>query len=168
MRPPFARLAAALALGFAGLLAATPATAAGTVQVQFVAPERFSDAGDVGRDREANLKRLAQHLQALGEHTLADGQTLRIEVLDVDLAGRVKHMGSRGDVRLLKGGADWPRIDLRYVLDTPGVATLRGEEHLADLNYLQQRPAQRLAEPLPYEKAMLDAWFKRRFATALP
>jgi len=159
------RATSAALLLTAALCCTGPAFAAVTVQVEFLTPERYADAGSFGREREGNLQHLAAHLQRLAEKNLADGQSLRIEVLDVDLAGRSRPLGTRSDVRLLEGGADWPRISLRYVLESPGDAAQRGEDQLADLNYLGRRLAALRDEPLPYEKALLDAWFERRFGS---
>ena len=58
------------------LLAATalPAAAAGKVEVSFIEPDKFADAGRSSLDRERTLKTLGDYLQALGSE-LPDGQT---------------------------------------------------------------------------------------------
>ena len=63
------------------------------VQVQFVQPEHFRDASldSNGYERGADayvIKQLSQHLMKLGTRYLAPGQTLRIDIRDIDLAGR--------------------------------------------------------------------------------
>ena len=157
-------LSLAAALAAALLSAPLQAQAAGTVEVRFIEPRHFTDAGfgelATGRTTQA----LAEHLKRLGR-ALPDGQTLRIEVLDVDLAGNVKP-GRRGDIRVLRGGADWPRIKLRYTL-TEGARTLRsGEETLSDLNYLGTPPRGADSGLLPYEERLLSRWFGERFVAA--
>src|SRR5687767_4143961 len=93
-------IAAAVAVSGAALL--STAHAAGTVEVVFVNPDEFSDAGrgsvEIGRTTQV----LADHLKQLGAQ-LPDGQKLRVEVLDVDLAGELKPTRSRGDLRVLRG-----------------------------------------------------------------
>lgn len=145
-------------------LASPPAQAAGTVSVSFVEPENFTDAGHWSPDRERHLRELEQFLQRLGQR-LPDGQTLAIEVLDVDLAGEVWPRSAR-EVRILRGGIDWPAITLRYALREGGKAVASGEERITDMGYLVgQRPRSTLGE-LPYEKRMLEDWFKQRFVPA--
>ena len=145
-------------------LAATAAAVATPVEVSFVNPPGFSDAGSTPWEREANLRGLAEHLQALGTRYLSADQTLKVQVLDVDLAGAMRPSARAGrDLRVVNGGADWPRINLRYTLQGGGQPGLSGEESVADLDYSHGFTAQRAARPLHYEEHMLDAWFKARF-----
>jgi len=153
-----------------GCLAATlgSAHAAGIVNVSFVAPERFVDAGEAPRDRDDRLKLLSQHLQSLGQRHLADGQTLKIEILDVDLAGHLKPLRRGGDVRVVRSGVDRPRIALRYELEAGGQVVQRGEESVVDLNFLGRIPNYGASDQLRYEKRLLDDWFKQRFVEQRP
>lgn len=158
--------ATAVAVGC--LLAAATAPAAGTAQVSFVQSDKFSDAGDARRDIEGNLRVLARHVEALATRYLSDGQKLTVEVLDVDLAGEVlpSHRWHQ-DVRVLKGGADWPRIKLRYTLEAAGQAPRSGEQIIADMAYLQHIGGGYVGdEPLRHEKRMLNEWFVAQFAGA--
>ena len=146
-------------------LAATAASAAlaKPVDVSFVNPPGFSDAGSTAWERDANLLALAKHLQALGARHLSADQVLKVEVLDVDLAGSIRPWPRAGrDLRVVKGGADWPRITLRYSLEGGSKPGLSGEESLADLNYTRGFTGQRATRPLHYEEHMLDVWFKAR------
>ena len=152
-------------------LAATAATAAAAplVEVSFVNPPGFSDAGSTVWEREANLRALTQHLQSLGARYLSSDQALKVEVLDVDLAGALRPSAHAGrDLRVVRGGADWPRINLRYTLQGGGQPGLSGEESLADLDYSHGFTAQRASRPLHYEEHMLDEWFKARFVQRRP
>ena len=67
---------------------APPTNAAGQAEVSFVEPQRFTDAQRNPLERERVLQSLATHVgkPATG---LPDGQSLRIEILDVDLAGKL-------------------------------------------------------------------------------
>jgi Protein of unknown function (DUF3016) len=143
---------------------AGPASAAGSVNVAFVDAARFSDAGTTRWEEAANLKALAEHLQSLGTRFLRDGEVLKVEVLDVDLAGTARPTRRSGtEVRILKGGADWPRIALRYSLEANGAAVRSAQESLSDLNYLRGLPDAHRSENLHYEKSMLEKWFKANF-----
>jgi hypothetical protein len=159
-------LYAALLLLSTGLAAGSALGA--TVEVTFVEQDKFSDAGFAQHEREANLKVLAAHLQQLGQRSLLAGQTLKVTVTDVDLAGRVVP-GSVRDLRVLNGGADWPRIELRYTLQAGSQTLTSGEERVSDMNYLMHASYPRVGEPLAHEKRMLDTWFAARFpAVASP
>jgi len=144
--------------------AVTSTAMAGTVNVSFVDAQRFTDVGTTRWDEDANLKVLAKHLAGLGQRYLPADQVMTIEVLDVDLAGTVwPSRGATADVRIVKGGADWPRITLRYSLEQPGKPVRRGEETVSDMNYTHGRTSTIGTEPLYHEKRMLDEWFKARF-----
>ena len=153
----------------AGLvLAAAAAQAAGTVQVSFIQSDKFTDAGDARRDIDGNLRELARHFDALAQRYLGDGQKLTVEVLDIDLAGEVRPSRRfMQDVRVLRGRADWPRIKLRYTLETSGQAPRSGEQNIADMAYLQHISAGYANdEPLRHEKRMLREWFATQFVAA--
>jgi hypothetical protein len=150
-----------LTLGLAA--AAVSSAVAGVIDVSFIEPARFTDAGATPWERQSRLNDLAGHLKALGQRLLSPDQTLKIEVLDVDLAGEPRPSAHAGrDLRIVRGGADWPRIQLRYTLTADGKPLLSGEETVADLNYTQGLDSGRNTEPLYYEKRMLDRWFKVR------
>lgn len=153
-------------LNSALLFAAAAAQAAGTVKVAFVEADKFTDIGRSASDRTANLKVLEQHLQRLGQRHLADGQTLTLEITDIDLAGSLKPWRrSAEEIRVVKGTADWPRITLRYALEAQGQAAKRGEAQVADMSYTSHIAVYGAGDPLRYEKQMLDTWFKATFAT---
>ena len=153
------------ALFFSCLFAAAGfASAAGTVSVSFIDASKYWDAGTTPWDEAANLVSLAEHLKALGKHYLRDGEVLKIEVLDVDLGGTTWPWRRNGsEVRIVRGGADWPRIGLRYTLEVNGTAVRSAEESLADMNYTRGLVEARYSEPLYHEKKMLEKWFKASF-----
>ena len=154
-----------LALGLSAVLVTPPAAAAGTVEVTWVQPERYIDTGRKLWEREDALKSLGAHFKKLGPQ-LPDGQTLKIEVLDVDLAGDLEP-GAGRDLRVLRGGADGPRITLRYTLQQ-GEQTLKaGEEQLTYPNYYQGtlRANVQSDSDLAYEKHMIVQWFAATFGT---
>ena len=153
-------LAAALSLG-------TPAQAAGTIEVKYLAPENYTDIGFGTYERERTLKSLSDYVQTLAKQ-LPDGQTLRLEVLDIDLAGEWRHWGAQ-EVRVLRGRADWPHMILRYTLSAAPkgatASTLKaGDANLSDMSYLYTLNigTQRYGD-LAYEKRMLNQWFEQNF-----
>ncbi len=140
---------ATLCLGVAALTAS-----AGQVEVSWVDPDRFADAGRSVVDRERTMGALGEHLKRWGR-LLPDGQTLKLEVLDVNLAGEIEPYGWH-QVRVLRGRADWPQMKLRYALLAESRSLKSGEALLADMHY---RLGDSSAE-LGIEKRMLDLWFK--------
>lgn len=146
----------------------TPAVAANTV-VSYVHPEKFFDASDIAfgmPPSQRMLDRLTQIFVTLGTKYLAPDQTLKIEVTDVDLAGRFETVQQPGtQVRVLREH-DWPRIDLHYALAQNGLTAKQADAQISDMNYLgQQLPGQN-GQSLSYEQRMLDRWFAKTFGTA--
>jgi hypothetical protein len=116
-------------------------------------------------EREANLKALGRHFEAMGPRHLGADQVLRVTVTNVDLAGEPQPSVQRGsDLRIVRGRADWPRISLRYILESNGEVLSSGEETVADLDYTHYVTLFGTQEPLTHEKRMLDRWFRERFA----
>jgi Protein of unknown function (DUF3016) len=153
-------------LGLALGVASGAATAKGSVEVSFEKPAEFSDIGRNAFDRERAQKSLADHLQSLGAQ-LPDGQSLQVMVLDVDLAGELRHFGSN-EVRVLRGRADAPHIKLRYKLQDTQTSESRvlksGDATVSDLGYFFNTHAtsDRYGD-LPFEKRMLQQWFTNNF-----
>jgi uncharacterized lipoprotein YbaY len=161
MQPAIRQLALALAC-----LLATGAATAGSVSVTFTDPGHFADVPFTPWEREEVLKELAAHFDKLGKALPAD-QVLRIEVLDVDLAGRREPLLRAGrDIRVLNGGADWPHLRLRYALESGGKILSSGEVHLADMAYMDRPSRYFNGESLRFEKQMIDDWFKKTIAPA--
>jgi Protein of unknown function (DUF3016) len=142
------------------LLALAGAHAFAASNVKFVEPDKFSDMPFPTWEREEVLKELDAHFAKLAK-SLPAGQDLKVEVTDIDLAG-TDFPGRMGrDVRILKGGADWPRINLKYSIEAQGRTLASGEARVADMNYLRQHNPYPSNESLRYEKRMLDQWFKK-------
>ena len=93
----------AVFLGCCLFLATAVAAPGGGVTITFVNPQHDTDVGHYGRDTEDNLRVLQSHLENLGARCLAVGETLDIQVLDVDLAGRQEwwHRAG-GDLRVMR------------------------------------------------------------------
>jgi hypothetical protein len=152
-------------MALAGLLAGLSGFAAGSasaaVTVNYVEPDKFSDLPFVPWEREDTLKTFTEHFTRLG-NSLPPGQDLRIEVLDIDLAGRaIPSVRAGRDMRVLRGQADWPRMQFRYVIEQNGQVLKSGEAQLSSMNYLDQHTRYFDSEPLRYEKQMIDDWFEK-------
>ena len=135
------------------------------VSVTFVEPERYTDAGVYGAERERNLQTLEQHFRQQGERCLAQGESLELKVFDVDLAGH-EEWWQRGSYNLrVMRDITWPRLDLAYVWrDADSKVLGEGRERVSDMSYLWRSAFVRNDTAyLPYEKAMLRDWFGQRF-----
>lgn len=147
----------------AALISGLALPAAAEVEVRWLQPEQFSDVGRSTVDRERNLEALGGHFARLGER-LPAGQTLQIEVLDVDLAGEIEPF-RWDDLRVLRGRADGPHLSLRYRLQEGGQTLQEGRADLSDIGYLHglRTVAGRDGE-LAHEKRMVERWFRDTFA----
>ena len=150
------RLAALMPLSLSLL---SPAHAAGTVEVRWVEPAQFSDVSRNPIERDRELQALGKYISQLGSR-LPDGQSLLIEVTDLNLAGELQPFSWR-DARVLRGGADWPRMELRYSLQAGGRTLQSGQARLSDMNYFFSLRS----DELGYEKRMVERWFKEQFLT---
>lgn len=155
-----------MAIAFTAL-AVPGAAQAGTVTVSYPPDARFSDAGDTTWDREATQRDLTQYLQSLGKQYLPADRELKLDVLDIDLAGEMRPARrTLRDVRVARGGADWPRITVRYSLQSNGQVLKSGEEEIVDMDYLHRIDDRYNGQSLKSEKRMLEQWFKARFVAA--
>lgn len=149
------------------LLAAAGAASAGGVSVTYQDPEKFSDVPSWERDRAQLLKDLTAHFQRLARQLPAN-QQLNVTVTDLDLAGRVepRRRMLNNDIRILRGGADWPSMNLRYTLEQDGKVIASGDEHLKNMDYLDRLNTYSSGDTLRYEKPMIDDWFRSTFGSA--
>ncbi|NHZ33870.1 DUF3016 domain-containing protein [Massilia rubra] len=162
MKSVLTKVLQASALAAVMALPASAATAAATVS--YVEPDRFTDVPFTPWERERVLKQLTAHFDKLGA-SLPAGQELKVEVLDVDLAGQTKPNFRGGqDLRVMNGGADWPHIHFRYSITEGGKVIKSGEEKLSNMQYLNRMNHYGNTELLRYEKQMLDDWFKQAVA----
>jgi hypothetical protein len=156
------KLLCRLLLASAAVLLAGPAAAG--VTVKFSQADQYADMPFAVSDREEVLKDLEAHFTKLAA-TLPPGVDLAVEVVDLDLAGRIKPM-FRGhqDIRVLGGGADWPHMRVRYSITRDGATIASGEDHLSNMAYLERGNRYFSGDPLRYEKQMVDDWFKQKIA----
>ena len=144
---------------------ALPAWAA--VDVTYTSPETYSDvkvgAGPVKAQREMVLRELKKHLEKLGGETLPPDAALRIEVLDINLAGRDQPFNTDATDQRLLDEVNWPSVKLRYTLERNGRMVSQAEEVVSDQDYLDHSALGGRSDPLRYEKRMLSTWFRERF-----
>lgn len=162
-----------LCLAAAALVLAAMPAAAATAEVNFVDPDSYADAGGKGgmRDlptREVVLREIRAHLLGLAERNLAANQTLKIDIIDIDIAGRRDVLRSGIDDVRIYDDLSPPRIKLRFALEENGRVVLNGEERLSDPTYLNTLARASTGDPLRYERPMLTKWFVARFVRRAP
>jgi hypothetical protein len=137
----------------AGLLALAASAASAGVTVTYIESDKFADLPFAPWERKQVLEELSTYFAKLGEKMPA-GQDLAIEV------GREYPNVSNGrDLRILKGTADWPIINLRYSLTQNGQVLKGGDARLADMSYMQRIGRFSDSDSLRAEKRMIDEWF---------
>jgi hypothetical protein len=155
-------------LALAALALGAGSATAGEATVTFIHPEKFADMPRSAAERETVLKSVADHFIKLARTGLPADATLKVEVLDIDLAGRIvpsfRWPGS--DIRVLHGAADWPHMALRYTVTRAGQVLASGEDNLTNLDYLHHVGHYFDDDPLRYEKTMIDDWFKKQLRVA--
>ncbi|SDH16801.1 MULTISPECIES: DUF3016 domain-containing protein [unclassified Duganella] len=144
--------------GLVALLASSAALA--EVTVTYVKPDDYVDLPFSPIERERTLKEFSDYFATL-DKKLPQGQTLKIEVLDIDLAGRLYPRRAGDDIRVMTGGADWPRVHLRYTLEQDGQVLRSGDDEISNMNYQWSRTSYSDSDAMRYEKQMLDDWFKK-------
>jgi hypothetical protein len=157
-------VAVTLTLGFSA------AALAGSARVSFLNPEKFTDIGRYGDQREAaaNQSEIARHIEQLAASKLPADQSLQVDVLDVDLAGHVEFWRRMlNEVRIMRE-ATWPSVKLRYKVTQDGQVVTSGEETVSDMNYLDGPNPYPDSDPLRYEKRMLDQWLTQRLVEHRP
>jgi len=153
-------------LAFATLFLPSAGSAMAGVTVAYDNPQNFTDAKlfyGFSKVDKFVLKDIGRHLDKLGQRYLPADQTLKVEVLDIDLAGYFRPVGRAGEnLRILDQGT-WPRIKLRYTLTKGGAVLAQGEDYLIDQNYLTYAYVGSTSDSLRYEKRLLTDWFRKRF-----
>ena len=150
----FLQLAAITAIALA-----TAANASAAATVTFANTEKMSDVPRDKSEREAMESELTDHFKRLAAK-LPAGQELKVDVLDIDLAGDVFPRISIRDIRVFRDRADWPRMHLRFSIEQDGKVLKSGERSLGDVAYMMG--GSRYGNELyRYEKKMLDTWFRQ-------
>ncbi|SFL45968.1 DUF3016 domain-containing protein [Methylorubrum salsuginis] len=161
------------ALGAAALLAAlaAPLPACAQVTVRFVAPERYTDAENrfgSGPPLRVTLAEMRRLFESLGGRVLAPGQSLDIDVLDIDLAG-FDQPGANAPFGLrVVNDVTPPRFRIRYALREGRRTVLAGEEAVSDLNFLTRYARSSSGQAFFYERELLRDWFQARIAERRP
>ena len=148
------------------MILASQAAVAATAEVEFVKPEKFTDAGTPRQyvDRDANLTNIRDHFVKQAASLLPADEKLYIRVTDVDLAGAFEpwQLYSR-EVRIVKEIYP-PRFDFSFrLVRADGSVVKEGERSLRDPGFMSGPSFGYGGDNLRYEKVMLDEWFEKEF-----
>jgi uncharacterized lipoprotein YbaY len=148
----------------AAIVLAASACASAAATVTYANTEQMTDVPRDQADRELMEQQLGELFNTLSSK-LPPGQELKVEILDIDLAGEVFPRVAIQNVRVLKGRGDPPRIHLRYSIEQDGKVLSSGERKLANHGY--QTAFNRYSnEMFSHEKQLLDDWFRKEIAAA--
>ena len=128
---------------------------------------RDIDAGNENRKsfRERTFREFEKHFAKLAA-TLPEGQVLKIDVTDVDLAGDTNAAGIHR-TRIVKQ-IYMPRMNFSYQLfDAEGKVIQADEAVVKDMNFMSGNSLKYRNKSLGYEKKMLDDWFDKTFKELL-
>ncbi|GJE28686.1 DUF3016 domain-containing protein [Methylobacterium organophilum] len=163
------RRAAALAL--LAVLSAGPAGAEAPLSLRFVAPERYTDAESrygSGPSLRVTLGEIERIFRSLSARTLRPGESLSVDVLDIDLAGYERPgLAIPNGLRVVTDVGP-PRFRLRYALKERGRTVLAAEETVSDLNFLLRSARPGATGAFHYEQELLRDWFRTRIADRQP
>jgi len=140
----------------------------GIVSVTTADPAGFSDVRNGPREpdraRRAWVDALCMHLSERAAAALPEGQTLEVRLVDVQRAGGFEPARGpqAGQVRVVRDIYP-PRIVLEFKrLAANGTVLQSGRRELSDPAFME-RGARGGADPLRYEKGLIDDWVRREF-----
>jgi hypothetical protein len=149
----------------AALAGACCLAGAATATVDYVNPEKFTDAGRSYShgELESNLGQIKDHLIERAGKLLPADQKLSVTVTDVDLAGDFdKRQSIANEARIVKEVYP-PRIKLTFKLEgADGTVLKEGSRDLVDRSFMQGGLRYK-GEALGYEKELIDDWLRREF-----
>ncbi len=135
------------------------------VTVIFQDPDNFTDVRDSHTNMTStdDLDELRDTVRKSASRLLANGNTLVVTFLDLDLAGQIRP--DQNNVRVMSG-TTIPRAHLKFQLrDTGGQIVKEGERKLSDLNYQDTIRTQGPDDPLIYDKQLLKDWITKEFSS---
>lgn len=146
-----------------------PSVMAAEVEIKWTEPDEYSDihAGENHRKhfREQTFNNFDKHFSKLAGQ-LPEGQILKIEVTNVDLAGTTFHSGINR-IRVVKDMYP-PRMAFSYrLIKADNSIVLEGKADLKDMNFMMGKSLRYRNDSIGYEKGMLDNWFSSTFKALL-
>jgi hypothetical protein len=138
---------------------------AGQSEITWTEPEKYTDIrpGSESKKRFRNriFKNFEKHFIKLSEQ-LPEGQILKLNVTNVDLAGDVRFSPMQ-EFRIIKD-IYIPRFKFTYeLLNADKTIVDSGKVDLKDMSFMNSPSLHSKNDTLKYEKSMIDKWFKSAF-----
>lgn len=150
---------------FVALVMSSSQSLGANVQVNFPNPDRYTDVDRFSDESTRAMKSISETLMRLGNRHLSPNASLRVDVIDIDLAGRLIPSARTGkDIRVQGGYANPASIRLHYVLEENGRVMTEKEETIHGLAYQRTINTRHSNEAFTHEKTMLEQWFGQSFA----
>lgn len=141
---------------------------AGQAEIDWVEPDKFTDIRP-GNESRSNMqkrvfKELEQHFSELAAK-LPEGQTLKISVTNLDLAGDIRYMvgPNNATIRVVED-LYFPKMKFDYQLinsDKSIISTAKAD--IKDMSFNMGVRSSMNSEAFHYEKNMIDDWFYKTF-----
>jgi hypothetical protein len=156
-------------LSLFGFILGTTVASAATVEVTWTDYDKYRDIdpgeGHRKHFRENTFQSFEKHFSKLATK-LPEGQVLKIEVTDIDLAGDT-HDAGISRLRIIRD-IYFPRMNFSYqLIDANGSVMLTDDVILKDMSFMMGASLRYRQESLGYEKKMLDDWFFDTFKEQL-
>lgn len=141
----------------------TPLAASAAVNIEWKNPDAYRDAYSSSvkseKSRQVVLDQLQKFIVEQASARLKEGQTLKIVVKDVDLAGEYEPWTANKDVRIVRGSY-FARISFDYELsDAAGKVLKSGSENI--VNNLMVAPSMPDRDEMaPYLRDSLRGWIR--------
>lgn len=148
--------AALIAIAVAG-----SAHASAALTLNFADTKNMTDVPRYQADREIMEEQFRELFDTLSSR-LPAGQQLKVDIIDVDLAGEVFPRVAIQNVRVMNGRTDPPRIELRYSIEQDGKVLGSGERKLVNYGY-QHGFNSDSDEVFSHEKQLIKDWFHKEF-----
>ena len=158
-----------LATGLGIVLFAVSQTAAASVEIKLIEPEKYRDIEQVGFNKKNSIEVVDKDIQhffsRVAGQFIPESSKLLIEVTDIDLPGRVEFMVGPNNqhLRILRNNDPF-KLSFKYKLvDKTGTVIKEGEEKLRD--YFNRSSATRLKKTKTFAHfdRKIRRWFKQNF-----
>jgi hypothetical protein len=153
-------------LGLAIVTVLLNGAAHAAADVTFKNVDSYIDATFERPKSERNLREVQEGLRKvfskLADKYLPPGQPLAVEVIGIDLAGRLEPTFSSGDIRIMQG-VTWPRLQFTYTVTENGAVVASGQADIRDSDYLNGFNNQPYGDRLRYERQLIADWFRKTF-----
>lgn len=148
-----------------------PQTEVGVVKIEWQNPKEFRDiktsAELQSRFENRLFETLTQNINKQAEKTLKPGQTLHMQVTDIDLAGDMRPTfgATPGDLRIVKDLYP-PRATFSYSVKEGDKVVIAGDEKITDMSFMHHSSRMR-DRPFQYETRLFVEWLQKTVAPQL-